>query len=392
MRSISDGPVTGKKVFLRVDFNVPLDDKRAIRDDTRIRAALPTLRFLLEQGALVTAASHLGRPKGQRKPELSLMPVAERLKELIPADVILAPEVVGNQVEALKSHQTPETVILLENLRFHPGEKSNDPDFARELARGVDVYVNDAFGACHRAHASIVGIAPLVETAAAGFLLAREVEYLKKAVASPEKPYAAILGGAKISDKMPVLESLLDKADDILIGGAMAYTFFKAQGEDVGGSLVEPEQLNTAAQLLDRAASAGVRIWFPEDHIVAPEPRPNVQPKTVEGLPIPPGEMGLDIGPKTIETFTSIIKEAKTIFWNGPMGVFEIETFAEGTIALARAVAETEALSIVGGGDSAAAVDLAGVKDRISHISTGGGASLEYVAKGTLPGIEALEA
>jgi len=390
MLTVKDLDVRDKKVFLRVDFNVPLDEKRNIRDDTRIRAALPTLTHLLEKDAAVVVASHFGRPKGTYKPEFSMEPVAAALSELISRDVVLAPGVVGDEVEKLKKELGRGSVLLLENLRFHPGEKANDPGFARLLAQGMDAYVNDAFGACHRAHASIVGIPRLVETSAAGFLVSKEVEYLDRVVRSPQKPFVAVLGGAKVSDKIPVIESLLEKADAILIGGAMAYTFFASRGMDVGRSLVEKEMVELAGALLDRAASMGVQVQLPLDHVAVPDMTSEAGLRIIQEFPIPADLMAVDIGPLTREKYGRVIASAQTIFWNGPMGVFEVDAFAEGTVALAEAVAESGAVSIVGGGDSAAAVVKAGVQDRISHISTGGGASLEYVAKGTLPGIQAL--
>jgi phosphoglycerate kinase len=390
MLSVKDLDVQGKKIFLRVDFNVPLDEKQTIRDDTRIKAALPTLNHLLDHGARVVVASHLGRPKGQFKPELSTKPVTDRLAELIPQEVIHAEDVVGEEVEKQKERLTKAQVLMLENLRFYAGEKGNDPEFARQLAQGIDYYVNDAFGACHRAHASIVGIPPLVQKSAAGFLVSKEVEYLSKAVHSPKKPYVAILGGAKVSDKIPVIESLLRKADHILIGGAMAYTFFSAQGFDVGRSLVEEDKKELALNLLEKAKSMGVNLFLPQDHVAAAAIDPAAEPIQIGEFPIPPDLMALDIGPKTIKRYIDIIAEAKTIFWNGPMGVFEIEQFASGTINVAKAVAGSDAVSIIGGGDSVAAVLKIGVSEKISHISTGGGASLEYIANETLPGLEAL--
>jgi phosphoglycerate kinase len=390
MLSVKDLDLQGKRIFLRVDFNVPLDNKQNIRDDTRIRAALPTLNYLLDGGAKVVVASHLGRPKGEFKQDLSTKPAAERLAELISREVAHAPDVVGQKVDTLKSQLEEGQVLLLENLRFYPGEKGNDPDFAKKLAQNIDYYVNDAFGACHRAHASIVGIPLYVEKSAAGFLVSKEVEYLNKAVLSPHKPYVAILGGAKVSDKIPVIESLLHKADNILIGGAMAYTFFAAQGFDVGKSLVDEDKKDMALTLLDKAKAIGVNFLLPQDHIVAPAIEESVEGRILEGFPIPPDLMALDIGPQTIEKYQHVIVEAKTIFWNGPMGVFEIEKFARGTIEIAKALADSGAVSIIGGGDSVAAVIKAGVGDKISHISTGGGASLEYIANETLPGLEAL--
>lgn len=390
MLSVKDLDVQGKKIFLRVDFNVPLDENQAIRDDTRIKAALPTLSHLLDHGAKVIVASHLGRPKGQFKPELSTKPVADRLSELIPQEVNNASDVIGEEVENQKENLAENQVLLLENLRFYAGEKGNDPEFARQLARGIDYYVNDAFGACHRAHASIVGIPPLVQKSAAGFLVAKEVEYLGKAIHSPQKPYVAILGGAKVSDKIPVIETLLGKADHILIGGAMAYTFFSAQGFDVGRSLVEEDKKELALNLLEKAKSRGVNLFLPQDHVAATAIDPAATPVHIEEFPIPPDLMALDIGPKTADRYAGIIAEAKTIFWNGPMGVFEIDQFATGTISVAKAVADSNAVSIIGGGDSVAAVLKIGVSEKISHISTGGGASLEYIANETLPGLDAL--
>lgn len=390
MLSVKDLDVQGKTIFLRVDFNVPLDKEQNIRDDTRIKAALPTLNHLLEHGAKVVAASHLGRPKGEFKPEFSTKPVARRLAELIPQEVMHAPHVVGDEIETMKTQLKAGRVLLLENLRFYPGEKENDPDFAKLLALGIDYYVNDAFGACHRAHASIVGIPQHVEKSAAGFLVAKEVEYLGKAVHSPQRPYVAILGGAKVSDKIPVIESLLYKADNILIGGAMAYTFFSAQGFDVGRSLVEADKKDMALSLLDKAKSMDVNFYLPQDHIAAAAMDPGAESQMIRNFPIPSDLMALDIGPRTIEKYKEIISTAKTIFWNGPMGVFEIDQFEKGTMEIAKTVADAEAVSIIGGGDSVAAVLKAGVSDKISHISTGGGASLEYIAKETLPGLEAL--
>ncbi len=391
MLSVKDLDVKGKKVFLRVDFNVPLDEGGTIKDDTRIKAALPTLNHLLEQGAAVVVASHLGRPKGQFKPEFSLKPVAKRLSELIPARVIPAADVIGEEVDRMKTELKAGQVLLLENLRFYTGETRNDPDFAQQLAQGIDYYVNDAFGACHREHASIVGIPPYVEKSAAGFLLYKEVEHLSQAVHSPLKPYVAILGGAKVSDKIPVIESLLPKAESILIGGAMAYTFFAAQGFDVGRSLVEEDKKDMALDLLNKAKSMEINFHLPEDQVVAASMDSEVETMIVKGFPIPSDLMALDIGPKTIEKYKEIIAQAKTIFWNGPMGVFEIDQFATGTVQVAQAVANSGAVSIVGGGDSVAAICKAGVSEKITHISTGGGASLEYIANETLPGLEALK-
>jgi len=391
MNFVTDLDVKGKLVFLRVDFNVPLDDKGGIRDDTRIRASLPTIGWLLDHGARLVIASHLGRPKGKVDPAMSLQPVAKRLAELIPYKVRMAPDVVGEEVRRLKQALAEGEVLLLENVRFYKEEEKNDPEFARRLAEDIDIFVNDAFGSSHRAHASVVGIADFVPVKAAGYLMKKEVDYLKKAVHTPVKPYVAILGGAKVSDKIEIIESLLGKADQILIGGAMAYTFLKAQGLGVGTSLVEDDQIEVALTILDKARTQGVSFHLPQDHVLARAPEAGEGTRVVESLPFPEDMMGVDIGPKTVKAYAAVIATAKTIFWNGPMGIFEIDEFAQGTIGVAQAVAASGAVSIVGGGDSIAAVKKAGVRDRISHISTGGGASLEYVAYETLPGITALE-
>ena len=391
MKPVTGLDVKGKRVFLRVDFNVPLDEKGEIRDDTRIRASLPTIQHLLGQGARVIIASHLGRPKGKVDPKMSLCPAARRLAELIPNNIIMAPAVVGEDVAKFKKKLGNGEALVLENLRFHKEEEENGAGFAAELAEDIDAYVNDAFGSSHRAHASVVGLPDLVPVKAAGFLMMNEVDYLRKAVHEPEKPYVAILGGAKVSDKIPIIKSLLGKADSILIGGAMAYTFLEAQGLGVGRSLVEDDQMETAVGILGKARETGLSVHLPVDHLLAAAADAEADTQIVEALPFPVDMMGVDIGPKTAETYAAVIGKARTIFWNGPMGIFEIENFSRGTIAIARAVADSGAISIVGGGDSIAAVKKAGVKDKISHISTGGGASLEYIAYGTLPGIEALE-
>lgn len=391
MTFVTDLDVKGQLVFLRVDFNVPLDDAGAIRDDNRIKASLPTLKWLLEHGARLVVASHLGRPKGKPVPSMSLAPAAKRLAELIPNKVVMAPDVVGDEVERLKRDLREGEVLLLENLRFYKEEEKNDDAFAARLAEGVGIYVNDAFGSSHRAHASVVAIADHVPVKAAGYLMKKEVDYLKKAVHTPVKPYVAILGGAKVSDKIEIIESLIGKADQILIGGAMAYTFLKAQGLGVGKSLVENDQSEVALVILDKARANGVGFHLPQDHVVARAPEAGAETRIVESLPFPEDMMGVDIGPKTVAAYAAVIAQARTIFWNGPMGIFEVEPFAKGTIGVAEAVAASGATSIVGGGDSVAAVKKAGVRDRISHISTGGGASLEYIAYETLPGITALE-
>lgn len=390
MLKISDLDLRDKTVFLRVDFNVPLDKNSEITSDTRIKATLPTLNYLLERGAKVVVASHLGRPKGKILPQFSLKPVAERLSRRLSRAVTLAPDVIGTRVDKLKSDLLNSQILLLENLRFHSEETANDHDFARELAKEIDYYVNDAFGVCHRAHASVVAIAEFVSKAAAGFLVEKELKSLNKIIHTPEKPFVAILGGVKVSDKIPVIENLLTKADNILIGGAMAYTFFAAQGHGVGQSLVEKDKFELANQILIKAGEKGVNFQLPLDHIVAESMDESAAVQVLDSFPLPSELMALDIGPKTVKAYSDIIRRAKTIFWNGPMGVFEIDSFARGTIQMAKAIAASESLSIIGGGDSVSAVDKAGVSEHISHISTGGGASLEYIAKESLPGIEVL--
>lgn len=390
MKRLEDINPNGKMVFLRVDFNVPLDEEQNIRDDTRIRAALPTIEYLLGRGARLVLCSHLGRPKGQVNPKLSLKPVARRLTELLGQEVVLAPAVIGEEVEKLKEELKNGQALLLENVRFHAEETSNDTGFAHELGRGIDIYVNDAFGTCHRAHASVVALAELIKEKAAGFLLEKEVEYLDRATKSPEKPYVAILGGAKVSDKIPVLQSLVEKADSLLIGGAMAYTFFSAEGFDVGKSLVEEDLKGQALAILEKAREHQVELLLPLDHLIAAAIDKDAAAEVVSTFPFPPDRLAVDIGPLTIKKYAEIIARAKTVFWNGPLGVFELDRFARGTIEVARAIANSRAISIVGGGDSIAALEKAGVAAQIHHISTGGGASLDYLARGTLPGIEAL--
>jgi phosphoglycerate kinase len=391
MNFITDLDVKGKLVFLRVDFNVPLDENGEIRDDNRIKASLPTIRYLLDHGARLVISSHLGRPKGKADPKMSLKPAAKRLAELIPNKVVMAPDVVGDEVTKLKRGLGEGEALVLENVRFYKEEEKNEPEFAAKLAEDIDIFVNDAFGSSHRAHASVVGIADFVPVKAAGYLMKKEVDYLKMAVHTPEKPYVAILGGAKVSDKIEIIESLLGKADHILIGGAMAYTFLKAQGLGVGKSLVEDDQGEMALVILENARAKNTSIHLPLDHVLARTAEAGAGTRTVEALPFPDDLMGVDIGPKTVAAYAAVIAGAKTIFWNGPMGIFEIEEFARGTMGIAKAIAESGSVSIVGGGDSVAAVKKAGVKDKISHISTGGGASLEYIAYETLPGITALE-
>lgn len=385
-KTLRDVPVQGKKVLVRVDFNVPLKDGQ-VADDTRIRAALPTLRYLLEQGAAVVLMSHLGRPKGKVVPELSLRPVAEHLGTLLGQPVAFAPDCVGPEAEAAKAALQPGQVLLLENTRFHPEEKANDPVFAWQLAAGCDLFVNDAFGSAHRAHASTVGVAQYLP-AVAGFLMEKELRYLGQALEQPERPFVAILGGAKISDKIGVIHRLLEKADRVLIGGGMANTFLAAQGYDLADSLVESEALETARDLLQRA---GDRLLLPVDLVIADAFSAEAQRRVVPVGDLPAGWRALDIGPETVATFARVLREAATIVWNGPMGVFELPPFAEGTFAVARAVAESPAVSIVGGGDSVAAIQQSGLADRITHLSTGGGASLEMLEGKVLPGVAALQ-
>jgi phosphoglycerate kinase len=383
--SIRDLDLRGKRVFLRVDFNVPLaPGGREITSDKRIRASLPTIRYALEQGSGLVLASHLGRPKGKPNAEMSLAPVAERLAELLGQQVAMAPDCVGPRVEALLPE--PGEVLLLENLRFHAEEEKNDPEFSRRLAALCDVYVNDAFGSAHRAHASTVGMIAFVREAAAGLLMDKELEYLGKATRNPARPCVAILGGAKVSDKIEVIQNLLKVVDLLMIGGAMAYTFLRARGEATGKSLVEEDKIGLAAELM---ASAGAKLMLPLDHVAAAEIKVGAEASVVDR--VPEGMMGLDIGPSTVDAYSKAIAGAKTVIWNGPMGVFETPPFDRGTVALAKAVAESGAVSVVGGGDSEKAIRSAGVADKISHISTGGGASLEFLAGIELPGVAALE-
>jgi phosphoglycerate kinase len=391
MRFVEELDVEGRTVFVRVDFNVPLKPGGAIRDETRIKASLPTIRHLMERRSKLVLASHLGRPKGKPDPALSLAPVAKRLSELLGREVAMAPDVAGPAVDALKAALSEGGLLLLENVRFHPGETKNDPELSKQLAAGIDVFVNDAFGSSHRAHASVVGIAGFVPAKGCGYLMRTELEFLGRAVHDPAHPYVAILGGAKTEDKIPVIENILNKADHILIGGAMAYTFLKAQGRGVGKSLVEDDKLETARAILEKAEAKKVAFHLPVDHVLTSSVESGTVVSVFEGTPFPADLMGVDIGPKTAAAYAAVIAAAETVVWNGPLGVFEVPAFAEGTVAVARAVAASGALSIVGGGDSIAAVAKAGVADKISHISTGGGASLEYLAYETLPGIEALE-
>jgi phosphoglycerate kinase len=381
--------VRGKRVFIRVDFNVPIDENLMITDDRRIRSALPTINYCMDEGAKVILASHLGRPKGKPDQRYSLAPVAKRLQRLLNKEVLFVPQCTGSEVEKAVEKMRAGDVMVIENLRFDPGEEANDETFAKALASIADVYLNDAFGAAHRTHASIVGIPKLIP-AAAGFLLKKEIEYLKGAVSDPVRPFVAILGGAKVSGKIGVLENLSDKVDKVIVGGGMAFTFIKAMGYEVGDSLVEPDMLGLAERTMDKLKENGVKFYLPVDCVVAQSVEPGAETKLVTTQEIPKGWRALDIGPASCRLFAEAIHDAKTVIWNGPMGVFEIDAFSRGTFSIARAVADAYALTVVGGGDTDMAVHKAGVSDSISFISTGGGASLQLLEGRELPGIAAL--
>lgn len=386
-KTVRDVDVNGKRVLERVDFNVPQDDAGNITDDTRIRAAVPTIQYLREHGAKLILCSHLGRPKGKFVPSMSLAPAAKRLGELIGAPVMMAPKVVGPEVEEMVAKMQPGDVLLLENLRFHSEEEGNDPEFAKQLAALADIYVNDAFGTAHRAHASTEGVTHYLP-GVAGFLMEKEIAFLGSAVANPERPFVAILGGAKVSDKIGVIENLLPKVDKLIVGGGMANTFLKAKGYELGDSLVEQDKVEMAKSLM---ASAGGKIVLPVDAVIADKFAADAEHKVVAADQVPAGWRILDIGPKTIDEFRNALKGAKTVVWNGPMGVFEFPAFARGTVAVAKVLAELDATTIIGGGDSAAAVEQAGLADKMTHISTGGGASLEFLEGRVLPGVAALQ-
>jgi phosphoglycerate kinase len=390
VKTIKDIDLRGKKVIARVDFNVPLKDGR-VGDDTRIQAALPTLRYILEQeGTSLILMSHLGRPKGGPDPQFSLKPVADKLAVHLGRSVDLAPDVVGQDVQTLADRLGAGDVLLLENTRFHAGETKNDEELSKQLASLADVYVNDAFGSAHRAHASTEGITAYLPSVA-GFLIEKEVTFFESLLRNPEKPFVAIIGGAKVSTKIGVLENLIPKCSTLVIGGGMAYTFLKAGGHEIGNSLLEEEYLDTAKKLLDQAKKQNVEVLLPLDHVVASEFSENAQAQALDSVDVPSGKVAMDVGPKTIERLSEIIAGAKSLVWNGPMGVFEFDAFAKGTLEVARFVADCRGMTVVGGGDSVAAVNKFGLAEKIDHVSTGGGASLEYLEGKTLPGIAALE-
>jgi len=390
IKTIKNRNYKGKRVFLRVDYNVPIE-KGIIIDDTRIIETLPTINYLLSQGASLIVASHLGRPKGKFTPELSLKPVGERLSQILNKEVKFVSDCIGDKVKNMVDSLKEGEILLLENLRFHPEEEEGDENFAKELASLCDSYVNDAFGTCHREHASVYTIVKFVKDAACGFLIEKEVNVLSKLLTSPEKPFLLILGGAKVADKINIVKNLLDKVDTIITGGVMAYTFIKAKNWEVGNSKVEEEAIGLAKEIIKEINKRHIEFHTPLDHVIVQKISEDAIPIITERGTVPPGWIGVDIGPQAIEEYTDCINRAKTIFWNGPMGIYEIEKFAKGTIEIAKAIANSKAYSVIGGGDSIAVVNKAGVSDKISHICTGGGASLEFLEKGTLPGIEILK-
>ena len=391
--SINNVDLKNKRVLVRVDFNVPLDENLNITNDIRIVSSLPTIKKIIEAGGKTILMSHLGRPKGEQKPEFSLKPIAKRLGELLSKQVKLAPDCAGTETESLVNEMKAGDVVLLENVRFHKEEEKNDAEFAQQLASLGDVYVNDAFGSAHRAHASTEGVTKFIKTCAAGYLMQKELDYLGSALANPERPYCAILGGAKISGKIDVITNFLDKVDTLIVGGGMAFTFFKAQGKEIGKSLLEEEKLDLAKELLEKLKSTNIKFLLPVDVVAADEFKDDSQSVTVSVDNIPADKMGLDIGPETIKLFSEEVLNSKTIVWNGPMGVFEMENFAKGTFKIAKMLAKATgngAVTVIGGGDSAAAISKAGLEKKVSHVSTGGGASLEFLEGKILPGVAAL--
>ncbi|EMT38498.1 phosphoglycerate kinase [Thermoanaerobacter thermohydrosulfuricus] len=388
-KTVRDIDVAGKRVLVRVDFNVPMDENKNITDDTRIKAALPTIEYLINHNAKVILVSHLGRPKGKVNPEYSLKPVAKRLSELLGKQVIMAEDVIGDDAKTKAAALKEGEVLLLENVRFHAEEEKNDTQFAKELASLADIYVNDAFGTAHRAHASTAGVAAYLP-AVSGFLIEKELTIMGEALENPKRPFVAILGGAKVSDKIGVITNLLEKVDSLLIGGGMAYTFIKAKGYEIGKSLLEEDKIELAKELMEKAKQKGVNLMLPVDTVIAKELKSGVPYEVVDIDKMPQDQIGVDIGPKTIEEYSKVIKRAMTVVWNGPMGVFEIPEFAKGTEAIAKALSECKGTTIVGGGDSAAAIEQLGYADKVTHISTGGGASLEFLEGKVLPGIDVL--
>ena len=391
IKSIKDLDLKNKKVLIRVDFNVPLDENSAITDDARIKGALSTIQYAIGQGAKVILMSHLGRPKGKVDKKKSLIPVARRLSELLGTSVNMAPDCIGDKVKAMVDGLKPGEVLLLENLRFHAEEEKNNPEFAKELASLGDVYVDDAFATAHRAHASTAGVCDYIKDCGAGFLLLKEVEFINKALKNPDRPFAAVLGGAKVSDKLELVENLLDKADKIIIGGGMAFTFVKALGQGIGKSLVEEELLNTAKSILEKAKAKGVKLYLPVDALCAAEAKDGQTTKVATIQEIPSDLMGLDLGPASITLFSEVLSDCKTIIWNGPMGVFEIKDFSAGTMSLAKDVASSKGLTIVGGGDTDAALHKSGFTNKVSFVSTAGGAFLEMLGGRVLPGVAILD-